>query len=265
MEKPSEIISAENVNYWRPDEDNILTDISFSIKKSENWVIFGPNGAGKTTLLKMITGYLHPSTGEIKVMGKTIGEANLPLLRKNIGWISSSLIDLIHPTDYVYEIILAGVTASTRLWQQPSKEELLRAKELIEILNLIAVKDKKFGIISQGEQQKVLIARALMNYPTLLILDEPCAGLDMVAREQLLRSITVLSQQRNSTQLVLVTHHVEEILPVFNHILYLKDGKVFEKGKISQNLNSELLSKLFELQVSLESKKDRYFSSVILA
>lgn len=265
MDKTAEIISVENVNYWRPDQENILTSISFSIKKGENWVVFGPNGAGKTTLLKMITGYLHPSKGKIRVLGKTIGQTNLPLLRKNIGWISSSLVDLIHPEDYVYEIILAGVTASTRLWQQPTNEELLRAKELIEVLNLTVTKDKKFGIISQGEQQKVLIARALMNYPALLILDEPCAGLDMVAREQLLNSITSLSQQRYGTQLVMVTHHVEEILPVFDHILYLKDGKVFNKGEISQNLNSELLSKLFELPVSLESKQDRYFSSVILA
>ena len=256
------VIELDSVGYRRK-EQYILREITWNIKPGENWVLFGPNGSGKTTLLKILTGYIHPSEGVAHVLGERIGRTNLPELRKRIGWISTSITDLIHVDDPAIEIVLAGVEASTRLWFNPTLGHEARAKELLIQLGCLSTQNKPYGVLSQGEQKKVLIARALMNEPGLLILDEPCEGLDIASREQFLRDLLKLDSITPRPTIIFVSHYVEEILPFFTHILLLKRGNVFHSGTIQSLMNSEILSSLFEIPLEVTAKEKRYRASIL--
>jgi iron complex transport system ATP-binding protein len=256
------IIELDSVSYRRK-EQYLFRNISWRIRPGENWVLFGPNGSGKTTLLKLITGYIHPSEGVAHVLGERIGRTNLPELRKQIGWISTSITDLIHDDDPAIEIVLAGAKASTRLWFTPTLEHEARANDLLIQLGCVSILNKPYGILSQGEQKKILIARALMNEPSLLILDEPCEGLDIASREQFLRDILKLESITPRPTIIFVSHYVEEILPFFTHILYLKQGNLFHSGTLQALMNSEMLSSLFEIPLEVSVKEKRYRASIL--
>jgi iron complex transport system ATP-binding protein len=255
------LIEIENVSYYRGDT-YLLREINWEIQKNENWVLFGPNGAGKTTLLKILTGYLRPSEGRASVLGETIGKTNVPELRKKIGWISNSLETLIHFEDPGFEIVLAGANAYTRLWEKPTSEHITKAKFLMKYVGCEDYATKSYKTLSQGEQQKILIARAMMNDPELIILDEPCAGLDIAAREFFLTDILNLQNLRNHPTIILVTHHVEEILPCFKNIALIKNGQIIEQGKISDILTDDKVSSLFEMKIQIKKQHERYFSFI---
>lgn len=256
------IIELDSISYRRK-EQYILKNISWKIKPGENWVLFGPNGSGKTTLLKLLTGYIHPSEGTAYVLGERIGRTNLPELRKRIGWISNSIADLIHDDDPAIEIVLAGAEASTRLWFDPTTKHTDRAASLLHQLGCESVKEKPYGILSQGEQKKVLIARALMNQPHLLILDEPCEGLDIASRERFLQDLLKLESIAPRPTIIFVSHYVEEILPFFTNVLLLKQGNVFQTGTLETMMNSEVLSSLFDIPLEVNAKGNRYRAHII--
>ncbi len=253
------IINLENVSY-RQKELTILENINWTVKSGENWVVFGPNGSGKTTLMKILTGYIRPTEGIADVLHRTIGRTNVSELRKKIAWVSNDLFRLINPQDIATEIVIAGLNAGTRMWQAPSKHEVEKALQIMEIMGIKDKARSSFYHLSQGEQKKVLISRALILDPELVILDEPCEGLDISAREQFLEGLKKVSQLPSHPDIMFVTHHIEEITPLFDHILFLKGGKVFSSGPIDENLNTNTISPLFDMKIEIEKSNSRYKS-----
>lgn len=243
---------------WERDQ-NILRDISWQVKEGEHWCIVGLNGSGKTTLLNMINGYIWPTRGSIQVLGHTFGEVDLRELRKLIGWVSSSLQQKLYGNETAEEIVLSGKFASIGLYDHTDAEDRDAVQELLEFLGCGKLAHRTYNTLSQGERQKILIARALIATPKLLILDEPCSGLDMFAREQLLRTIDTIAKQPDAPTLLYVTHHIEEIVPVFTHTLLLRDGSVFRAGLKSDTITPALLSEFFGVPMEVCQQNGRYW------
>lgn len=256
------VINIQNVS-WARDGKQILQKIHWEVLKGENWTVFGLNGSGKTTLLSMINGYLWPTTGEISVLGEKFGQTDVRELRKSIGWVSSSLQERVKQHDITQHIVVSGKYASIGLYEIPTKEDFDQAYKLMKQLDCHHLVDRIYQTCSNGEKQRILIARSLMAYPELLILDEPSNGLDFIAREELMSTIDKITKQDDAPTIILVTHHVEEMIPTFTHTLLLKDGMVFEQGKSKQLINSSCLSRFFEKQVQIKWQNDRPWLSLL--
>ncbi|MEK5163876.1 ABC transporter ATP-binding protein [Paenibacillus sp. FSL R5-0527] len=248
---------------WRREQKIILKDINWTVRKGEHWAILGLNGSGKTTLLNMITGYLWPTQGEISVLGHRYGTVDLRELRKRIGWVSSSFQERIHPGEKAQYLVISGLHASIGLFDKPAEEHIQKAVHLMETLGCGHLVNRGYQTCSQGEKQKLLIARALMASPELLILDEACNGLDILSRESLLQAIAKLANQEDAPTLLYVTHHVEEILPEFTHTLLLRKGSVFAAGRTPEVINGERLSALFETHVQVDWRNQRAWLSLV--
>ncbi len=250
------IIEMQNVS-WRKDNSNILKNINWAVAQGEHWSVVGLNGSGKTSLLKMITGYIYPSEGEITVLGKKFGSYDLRELRKSIGWVSSSLQEALYVNESVEEIVLSGRFASIGLYDKPAKEDLLQAEGLLEQFGCTGLRKRAYYTLSQGEKQKVILARALMNSPKLLILDEPCTGLDIFARENFLSDVEKIGGVPGSPSLLYVSHHIEEILPVFDYTLLMRDGNIFSSGRTKEVLTESNLINFYGRPVKFEWNNDR--------
>lgn len=256
----SNYVELEQVS-WRREGKEVLSDMSWKAEDGEHWAIFGLNGSGKTTLLNLICGYIWPSTGQIRVLGEKYGEVDLRELRKSIGWVSSSLQARIHGGETAQRLVVSGKYASIGIYEQPEPEDFDRARQLMVQLRCGHLWDRTYQTCSQGEQQKLLIARALMANPKLLILDEAANGLDFISREGLLDSIAELGALPDSPHMMYVTHHTEEILPLFSKTLLLRRGQIFKQGNTREMLNSEVLSSFFEIPVHVEWNQDRAWLS----
>lgn len=252
----SAIIEMKDVS-WRRDGKTVLSHINWEVSEGENWALFGLNGSGKTTILNMLTGYIWPSEGKISVLGQKFGEVDLRQLRRSIGWVSSSLQEKLYGNDKAEDLIVSGKFASIGLYDRPAAEDYERAEQLMSQLGCAHLQGRSYQTCSQGEKQKLLIARALMASPKLLILDEACNGLDFISKESLLSSIENLAKGPNAPHMLYVTHHTEEILPVFGHTLLLRRGEVYGKGTTSDMLNSKSLSDFFELPVEVSWSHNR--------
>jgi iron complex transport system ATP-binding protein len=251
------VLQLENVSLKR-DGKWILQDINWHIERGEHWALLGLNGAGKTAILNLLNAYYFPTNGKVTVLGKEFGKTYLgERLRKQIGFVSSSLQEKFHPGDNAFEVVLSGAFASIGLYETPTDEMRKKATGMLEDLGCIEYANRNYETLSQGEKQRVLIARALMSEPSLLILDEPTNGLDFIAREKLLESIERIAKNPDTPTMVYVTHHVEEILPIFNKTLLLKEGQVFATGNTSEMITSEQLSQFFNLSVSVSWKNKR--------
>lgn len=223
----------------------ILRDVAWRVERGEHWTILGANGSGKTSLLKSLTGYLSPTRGELTLLGRRYGSCDWRDLRFKIGMVTSAFTASIPPAEPVLETVVSGKFAQLDLWHRFTRADRTQALRLLRASGIAALAERPWAYLSQGERQRVLIARALMARPRLLILDEPCAGLDPVAREKFLQFIDALARQRNSPALVLVTHHVEEIMPAFTHALLLRSGRVLAAGSCDRVLTSANLSAAF--------------------
>jgi iron complex transport system ATP-binding protein len=260
----------------RADDDNriSLTDVSFirkgrlildaitwEVERGANWVVMGANGSGKTTLLQLLAGYLWPTDGSITVLGRKFGQVDLRELRKNIGWVGSFLQAQIPPAQNPLDLIVSGKYASIGIYDNPDPEDYEQAEQLARRLHCGRILDSTYGVLSQGEKQRLLIARALIHNPRLLILDEPCSGLDLAAREQLLTTLENLGRAPDAPTLILVTHHVEEIMPAFTHVLLLKEGKIIARGEKRDALRRDLLKDAFgiDLEVMGGENGSRYW------
>lgn len=237
---------------------HILRRAAWTVRRGENWVILGANGSGKTSLLKALTGYMMPTTGEITLLGEEFGHTDWRELRKSVGVVSASLAHLFHDEDTAIEIVAGGKEAMVGYWGAIPTADLRRARQLLTLLKGRPLADRRWEVLSQGERQRVLIARALMADPAVLILDEPCAGLDPVARERFLADVRDFAGRRNGPALVFVTHHVEEILPEFTHVLMLRKGRIHFQGPIATGLRSRLLSEIFAAPLKLTRSGWRY-------
>lgn len=248
---------------WKREQSTILHHINWTVKQGEHWAILGLNGSGKTTILNMINGYIWPSQGRVSVLGHPFGTVDLRELRKSIGWVSSSLQEQIRLSDKTQNVVISGAHASIGLYEKPTEEQLAKAFRLMQDLDCGHLFDRLYRTCSQGEKQKILIARALMASPKLLILDEACNGLDFMSREALLESIDDFSKLPDAPNLIFVTHHVEEIIPLFTHSLLIRRGNVYASGRTKDVLNREMLTDFFETPVDLTWKKGRPWLSLV--
>ena len=254
-----EIISLDNVSYIRNGK-YILKDINWHVNRGEHWVILGPNGSGKTTTLNMVNGYIFPSQGHVKVLEFEFGHSSIIELRKRIGWVSSALSQFIPTNDYPLHIVLSGKFASLGLWEKVDDDDIARANEILDLLKIRHLAERKYGMLSQGEKQKVLIGRALMNHPDIIIFDEAFNGLDIFARHDM--EITINELAEGNITLILVTHNTDEILPVFGKALLLKDGQVHSQGDIDDMIQYDNLSDFYGADVDVFKHKDRFYLSL---
>ena len=236
----------------------ILDGVNWRVQRGEHWVMLGANGSGKTSLLSALTGYLMPTSGEISLLGETYGQSDWRELRKKIGLVSSSVRQMMADDEPALETVASGKYAMIDFWGRLTRGEINQARKLLRQIECEYLAERPWRVLSQGERQRVLIGRALMAKPRVLILDEPCAGLDPAAREHFLQFIQQLGAQKNSPTLILVTHHVEEIMPVFSHLLVLKGGRVLAAGKKTDALNSINLSSAFGARMQLQRTGNRY-------
>lgn len=244
------ILTFEEVSFIR-NKQALLDQINWQIQEGENWAILGLNGAGKTLLLQLITGSLWPSQGKLTVLDQVFGQTSIPELTKRIGWVSVALQYRLNVQDTAERIVLSGKFASIGIYEAYTEADLEKAKKLLISMDAESLIGKNYHFLSQGERQIVLIARALMADPELLILDEPCTGLDLFAREELLTKITHLMNQPNAPALLFVTHHTEEILPFISHVMMLKKGKIFAKGLREEIVTLDLLPKFYDKPVTM--------------
>lgn len=256
------VFEMENVTVRRNGKE-ILNDVSWSVEKGQHWVILGGNGSGKTSILNVLMGYLTPTEGEVEMKGRedAINSQNQEWddWRKRIGFVSSSISQLIDLEETALDIVLAGRHAMVNYWGDNDEKEIRAAEKVLERVNCLELRDQVWATMSQGERQRVLIGRALMApQMDMLILDEPCAGLDPVAREHFLSFIDDLTERGTFRSLLLVTHHVEEIIPSITHALVLKEGGVIASGEKRRALNSLSLSRAFDSELKLRSRLGRY-------
>lgn len=232
----------------------VLDGVDWRVARGEHWVILGANGCGKTSLLKVLLGYLTPSAGEIEVLGKCYGTYDWRDLRCRIGLVSSALHAAVPEHEAALRTVVSGHGARLDLWQDPTPGEAREARRHLKRMGAAHLAERRWGVLSQGERQRVLIARALMARPSLLILDEPCAGMDPVTREAFLVGMEAIAREPRGPALVLVTHHVEEITPGFGHALLLRAGRVLAAGRRVDVLTSTWLSEVFGARVKLGRK-----------
>lgn len=229
----------------------ILDHVDWQVRRGEHWAILGANGSGKTSLLRALTGYLAPTRGDIHLLGEHFGESDWRELRLHIGMVTNSFSMLIPVCETALDTVVSGKFAQLDLWARVTPADRAAGRRLLKLVRASYLEKREWQHLSQGERQRVLIARALMAQPRLLILDEPCAGLDPVAREDFLQIIDALARRRGAPALVLVTHHVEEITPAFTHALLLRSGRVLAAGACRSVLTSRQLSAVFTSAVSL--------------
>ena len=240
----------------------ILREVAWRVERGQHWAMLGANGSGKTSLLSALTGYLMPTGGEIFLLGQRFGRTDWRELRKHVGLVSSAVRPETAEEEPALETVVSGKHAIIGLWGKVSRAERGRALRLLRQVECVPLAGRPWRVLSQGERQRVLIARALMAKPRLLILDEPCAGLDPAAREHFLQFLQRLGRSKTAPTLVLVTHHVEEIMPVFSHVLVLKAGCVLATGTKRDVLNARVLSRAFAARVRLQRCGGRYAMSV---
>ena len=261
MKTVKSILSVKNLRVERGGTV-ILRDVNWRVARGEHWAMLGANGSGKTSLLSALTGYLMPTAGEISLLGKIYGETDWRELRRKIGLVSSSVRQMMADDEPALATVASGKYAMIDFWGRLTRAEKNRAAKLLRQVECAYLADRPWRVLSQGERQRVLIGRALMAKPRVLILDEPCAGLDPAARENFLQFLQRLGRKKNAPTLVLVTHHVEEIMPVFSHLLVLKNGSVLAAGKKVDVLNSKNLSRAFTTHTRLRRTGGRYHLNV---
>ncbi|ABL04357.1 ABC transporter ATP-binding protein [Mycobacterium ulcerans] len=244
----------------------LVGPLDWAVELDERWVILGPNGAGKTSLLRMAAASEHPSSGVAFVLGERLGRVDVSELRARIGLSSSALAQRIPTDEVVRDLVVSAGYAVLGRWRERYEDvDYRRAVDMLESLGAEHLADRTYGTLSEGERKRVLIARALMTDPELLLLDEPAAGLDLGGREELVARLADLAADPDAPALVLVTHHVEEVPPGFSHCLLLAEGHVVASGLLSDVLTAENLWAAFGQQIAVDFVDGRYFARRIRA
>lgn len=237
----------------------LLDDVDWTVGDDERWVVLGPNGAGKTTLMQIIGTFMHPTRGSVRILDEVLGEVDVFDVRTRIGHTSTSVADHIPPAESVSNAVLSAAHAVRGRWKEAyDEQDVRRAEQIMGEWGILGLAGRTFGTLSEGERKRVLIARALMTDPELLLLDEPAAGLDLGAREDLVASLQMLSEADDSPVLVMVSHHVEEIPAGFTHVLMLRDGKVVAQGPIESTMTAANLSRTFGQRIHLDHEGGRW-------
>ena len=255
---PSEAVKLVDVRLVR-DRTIILDGLDWRVRAGERWVVLGPNGSGKTSLCQILTLYQHPSAGSVMVLGGELGRVDVRVLRLRIGVTSAAVAAMIPPALTAEQIVLAGKEAALApWWHRYDDADRDHARRCLARVDCLGHAGQPFRTLSSGERQRVLLARALMCTPGLMVLDEPNAGLDLPGREQLVRTLSNLARTDPELPIVLVTHHLDEIPPGFTHALLLASGRIAAAGRIEDVLTPTALSACFGLALEVDHRHDRW-------
>ncbi|MEN9305774.1 MAG: hypothetical protein RLY76_1042 [Actinomycetota bacterium] len=255
------VLEVRNVEVTRSNK-RILGPLSWQVYEGQRWVILGPNGAGKTTLLQLLAALIHPSKGEVRILGERMGSVDVFELRPRIGFTSSAMMDLLPHEERVMDVVLTSAYAIAGRWQEDyDLWDESRAKALLTTFGVRELSERILGTLSEGEKKRVQISRALMSDPEVLLLDEPAAGLDLGGREDILARITQYTSDEHSPVTIIVTHHIEEIPAGTTHALLLKEGQILFAGPITETLTSQNIEKAFGVDVNLSFDGKRYFAT----
>ncbi len=254
----------EDVHVWRGDT-TILQGINWQVQRGEHWAVLGANGSGKTSLMMTLSGYLPFGRGRIFLLDGWIGKINLPAHRKRIGIVSQPLSEYIAEkvaNCTALEVVLTGLFGSLRLVDAVSEAQRQQAQALLAELGCGGLADKPFKLLSTGQRQLCLLARSKMAQNELVLLDEPCAGLDLGARERFLSGLEGLLQDKTGPTILFITHHPEEIVAGITHVLFLRAGKMVAAGPKTEMMTSALLSQTFDLPLHVQANNGRYWVQV---
>jgi iron complex transport system ATP-binding protein len=247
----TDLITCECVGYRQQDAE-ILTAVDWKIERGEHWAVLGPNGCGKTTLLRIASGYLWPTSGRVLRLGKEL--IDLAELRRSIGWVSNDLAARVPDQDTGLETVVTGRLGMIGLkflpFLEPTTDDFEAAAEELAHLGCESLADKPFGVLSQGERQQVLVARARVIKPLLLVLDEPCAGMDPGVRERFLAWLNERVTAPDSPTVIFVTHHVEEIMPGVEKTLVMQSGRVFRAGPTREVVTRETIESVYDTRLA---------------
>jgi iron complex transport system ATP-binding protein len=258
--EPSPVIDLAAVGVRR-DGVVVLDDVTWKVRPGERWVILGPNGSGKTTLLALAGARLWPSAGVVEILGSRLGRVDVRTLRPRISLVSGSVTRQLRPDLTARAVVVSGrYEALETWWHHYGEDDWDRADRLLDDAGVGAIAERPFGVISEGERQQVLLARALMGQPELLLLDEPAAGLDLGARERLVTRLGRLASDPTCPTMVLVTHHCEEIPRGFTHAGLVRAGTLMATGPLSEVVTSPSVSACFDLPVTVGCDDGRWWS-----
>ncbi|AGF72258.1 ABC-type molybdenum transport system, ATPase component [Corynebacterium halotolerans YIM 70093 = DSM 44683] len=246
---------------FRREGRTLVGPVDWQVELDERWVIIGPNGAGKTTLIRIAAAEEFPSSGQAFIMGERVGKTDMRDLRAMIGVSSSALGNRIPAQEKVGDLVVSAGYAILGRWREDYDEiDFEQAQNILDQVGAFHLMDREWGTLSEGERKRVLIARALMTNPELLILDEPGAGMDLGGREDLVGYLGDLAMDADAPAIVMITHHVEEIPEGFTHAMLLDEGEVVAQGLIDTVLTSENLSKTFRQPIELDRIGGRFFA-----
>ena len=256
---PREVIALERVSVIRQGR-YLLRDLTWTVSSDQHWVVLGPNGAGKTTMLQVASSYLAPTRGVVRLLGMERGRSDVRVLRREVGYAGTGPAAMVHDDLVALEIVVTGKHAAfvDSRWHEYDESDWDRARDRLDRLEAGHLADRFYGTLSAGEKARVMIARSLITDPQVLLLDEATTGLDLGARERLVTSLAGLAAEPTGPAMVLVTHHVEEIPPGFDHIVLLSGGRVVAAGPLSDTLTADALGETFGVGVTLERRGGRY-------
>ncbi len=251
------VVELRHMTVWTPERKVLVDDVSWNVNAGEHWVVIGPNGAGKTTLLSVVGAERHPSQGEVRVLGERFGRTDMRVLRSRIGRVDPNLRML----DWVngQEAVLTGLKNQIwPKWDEWSADDYDRAHELLALVGCADFAGQELKTLSQGERQRIRIARALIAKPELLLLDEPATGLDFPAREALLGTFDDLTRMRPELPTIMVSHHLEELPTTITHVMLMKATKILALGEAREMLTSELISECFGFPIRVQEFDGRW-------
>jgi iron complex transport system ATP-binding protein len=232
-----------------------LNKVDLAVATGQRWVILGPNGCGKTTLLKLLSLYLHPSSGDVVVQGELLGRFDTRKVRPRIAFASASLAEQIRGENTAADVVMTAKNGALETWwHQYDASDRARAMTCLAQMGVDHFADRPMYTLSSGEQQRVLLARTLMNDPIAVLLDEPSARLDLGGREQLVGVLDNFARNNPALPSVVVTHHVDEIPTSTTHCMLLRNGNVIAAGAIGSALTSQSLTECFGIDLVLDSR-----------
>ncbi|MGN7976228.1 ABC transporter ATP-binding protein [Microbacterium sp. 22195] len=250
----------------RRDGRDIVDHVTWQVSEDQRWVVLGPNGAGKTTLLQLADTLMHPTSGTVTILGETLGRTDVFEIRPRIGFASTAMARRIPRDETVLNTVMTAAYSVMGRWNEDYEGiDERRARRVLADWKLDHLSERLFGTLSDGEQKRVQIARAVMTDPELLLLDEPTASLDLGSREELLQLLSGYAASPTTPAMIMVTHHVEEIPVGFTHVMLLREGGIVAQGPIAETLTAEALSEAFGMPIALSAEGGRYAARAVSA